>query len=165
MRSAVGQVPETDSTVASQSSYTKVFASDGSFLDVCGELIGVGQNRPAHRSPLSLTFCGERFATFSVILPCTVTLRRSSMPDYWRRTHRSFKCHFLYQNLLYSQQDLPFASSHVKVLPLKPGVGKYIAIHTTLTARDIFLANFYPSGPFTCIFPKPLLSFSCASCG
>ena len=43
------------------------------------------------------------------------------------------------------------------VLPLKPGVGQYIAIHATLTARDFFLAYFYPSGPFTYIFPKPLL--------
>ena len=42
----------------------------------------------------------------------------------------------------------------LKVLPLKPGVGRYIAIHATLTARDFFLANFYPSGPFTCIFSK-----------
>ena len=38
--------------------------------------------------------------------------------------------------------------------PLKPGVGEYIAIHATLTARDFFLANFYPSGPFTCIVSK-----------
>ena len=42
----------------------------------------------------------------------------------------------------------------LKVLPLKPGVGEYIAIHATLTARDFFLAYFYPSGPFTCIFSK-----------
>ena len=42
LRSAVGPVPETDTTVASQSSYMKVFASSGSFQDVCGELIGVG---------------------------------------------------------------------------------------------------------------------------
>ena len=41
-----------------------------------------------------------------------------------------------------------------KVLPLKPGVGQYIAMHATLTARDFFLANFYPFGPFTCIFSK-----------
>ena len=42
------------------------------------------------------------------------------------------------------------------VLPLKPGVSQYIAIHATLTARNFFLAYFYPSGPFTCIFfPKP----------
>ena len=43
----------------------------------------------------------------------------------------------------------------LQVLPLKPAVGQYIC----------FLANFYPSGPFTCIFPKPFPSFSCASCG
>ena len=42
----------------------------------------------------------------------------------------------------------------LNVLPLKPGVGQYIAIHATLTARDFFLAYFYPSGPFTCIFSK-----------
>ena len=42
----------------------------------------------------------------------------------------------------------------LNVLPLKPGVGQYIAIHATPTARDFFLAYFYPSGPFTCIFPK-----------
>ena len=46
----------------------------------------------------------------------------------------------------------------LKVLPLKPGVGQYIATHATLTARNFFLANFYLSGPFTCIFPKPLPS-------
>ena len=42
----------------------------------------------------------------------------------------------------------------LKVLPLKPGVGQYIAIHATLTARDFFLAYFYPSGPFIYIFPN-----------
>ena len=47
----------------------------------------------------------------------------------------------------------------LKVLLLKPGVGQYIAMHATLTARDFFLANFYPSAPFICIFPKPLPSF------
>ena len=34
--------------------------------------------------------------------------------------------------------------------PLKPGVGQCTAIHATLTARDFFLAYFYPSGPFLC---------------
>ena len=54
----------------------------------------------------------------------------------------------------------------LKVLPdpLKSGVGPYIAILATLIARDFFVANFYPSGPFTCIFPKPVLSFSRVSC-
>ena len=45
----------------------------------------------------------------------------------------------------------------LNVLPLKPGVGKYIVLHAKLTVRDFFLAYFYPSGPFTGIFfPKPL---------
>ena len=48
----------------------------------------------------------------------------------------------------------------VNVLPLKPGVGQYIAIHAMLTARNFFLAYFYPSSPFTCIFfPEPLPIF------
>ena len=48
----------------------------------------------------------------------------------------------------------------LNVLPFKPGVGQYIAIHATLTARDFFLAYFNPFGPFTCIFfPKPLSNF------
>ena len=42
----------------------------------------------------------------------------------------------------------------LNVLPLKPGVGQYIAVHATLTARDFFLAYFYPSGSFSCIFSK-----------
>ena len=29
------------------------FASGGSFQDVCGELIGIGQNRPVQRPPFS----------------------------------------------------------------------------------------------------------------
>ena len=49
----------------------------------------------------------------------------------------------------------------LKVLTLKAGVRQYIAIYAMLTARNFFLANFYPSGPFTCIFPKPLPSLYC----
>ena len=30
----------------------------------------------------------------------------------------------------------------LNVLPLKPGVGQYIAVHATVTARDFSLANF-----------------------
>ena len=60
LRSAFVPVPVTDTTVACQSSYTKVFASGGS-QDVRGELTGVGQTRPVQRPPLSLTFRGERF--------------------------------------------------------------------------------------------------------
>ena len=46
------------------------------------------------------------------------------------------------------------------VLPLKPRVSQYIAIHATLTARDFFLAYFYTSGPFTCMFSKTSPDFS-----
>ena len=42
----------------------------------------------------------------------------------------------------------------LNVLPVKPGVGQYLAIHDTLTARHFFRVYFYPSGPFTCIFSK-----------
>ena len=48
----------------------------------------------------------------------------------------------------------------LNVLPLKPGVGQYIAMHATLTARDFFLVYFYTSGPFTCIFSKTSPDFS-----
>ena len=45
----------------------------------------------------------------------------------------------------------------LKVLPLKRGVGQYVAVYSILAARDFFLANFYPSSPFTCIFSKAFL--------
>ena len=47
----------------------------------------------------------------------------------------------------------------LNVLPFKPGVGQYIAIYATLTAREFFLAYFYPSSPFTCIFSKTSPNF------
>ena len=50
----------------------------------------------------------------------------------------------------------------LNVLPFEPGVGQSMAVHAMLTAREFFLAYFYPSSPFTCIFfPKPLPIFSC----
>ena len=52
----------------------------------------------------------------------------------------------------------------LNVLPVKHGVGQYIAIHATFTARDFFLACLYPPGPSTCIFSKPLPIFSCVGC-
>ena len=45
------------------------------------------------------------------------------------------------------------------VLPLKPGVGQYIAIHVTLTARDFFLL-FTLSIHSPAFSPKPLPIFS-----
>ena len=47
----------------------------------------------------------------------------------------------------------------LNVLPLKTGAGQYIATHTTITARNFLLANFYPSGPFTCIFSQNIFRF------
>ena len=47
----------------------------------------------------------------------------------------------------------------LNVFRLKSGVGQYIAIHATLTARNFYLAYFYPSGPFTCIFSKTSPNF------
>ena len=40
----------------------------------------------------------------------------------------------------------------LNVLPLKPGVGQYIAIHTTLTVGDFFLAYLYPSAHLLAFF-------------
>ena len=52
----------------------------------------------------------------------------------------------------------------LNVLPLKPGVGQYIAIYATLTIRDFFLAYFYPFSPLTRIFSKTSPDFSCVGC-
>ena len=84
-----------------------------------------------------------------VSMPSSLT-RRYSAAFLWLRTEelRTQKL----KSLLLRTQSL-------KVLLLKPGVGQYKAIHATLTARNFFLANFYPSGPFICIFSKPLPSF------
>ena len=48
----------------------------------------------------------------------------------------------------------------LNVLPLKLGVGQYIAIHATLTASDFFLL-FFPTLPVhsPAFFPKPLPIF------
>ena len=43
-------------------------------------------------------------------------------------------------------------TQNLNVLLLKSGVGQCIAMHDTLTARDFFLADFFPSGPFTFFF-------------
>ena len=50
-------------------------------------------------------------------------------------------------------------SGRATVRAFKPGVGQYIAIYATLTAREFFLAYFYPSSPFTCIFSKTSPNF------
>ena len=47
----------------------------------------------------------------------------------------------------------------LKVLPLKPGVGQYIATLVLLTARDFFLANFYLQAHSSAFFPIPPETF------
>ena len=47
----------------------------------------------------------------------------------------------------------------LNVLPLKHGVGQYIAMHAALTARDFFLAYFYLPVHSPAFFPKPLPVF------
>ena len=46
----------------------------------------------------------------------------------------------------------PLRAQSLKVLTLKSGVGHSTAMHTMLTAKIFSLTNFYPFGPFTCIF-------------
>ena len=53
----------------------------------------------------------------------------------------------------------------LNVLPLKPGVGEYIAIHATLTARDFFLLISTLPVHSPAFVPKPLPIFSCFGCG
>ena len=56
MRSVVDTVPEIDTTVGSQSNYTKALAGGGSFQDVCGELTRVVQDRLVHSPPFIFNF-------------------------------------------------------------------------------------------------------------
>ena len=77
-----------------------------------------------------------------------------------RRIHPPPPPHFPYRSGDLRMQKLKSHSvrtQSINVLSLKPVEGQYRAIHAMLTARDFFLAYFYPSDPFTCIFSKPLL--------
>ena len=50
-------------------------------------------------------------------------------------------------------------NTELKRSPFKAWSRSIYTIDATLTSRDFFLAYFYPSGPFTCIFQKPLTIF------
>ena len=73
--------------------------------------------------------------------------------------------HFMYSAHLSGELQSQKLKSHLvrtqslNVLLLKPGVGQYIAILATLTARDFFLL--YSTLPVhsPAFFPKPLLIF------
>ena len=85
------------------------------------------------------------FRPFSFNHEGTCNVNRESDYAYGLRPHRrELRTQKLKSHLMRTHS--------LKVLPLKPGVGQYIALLATLTARDFFLANFYPSGPFTCFF-------------
>ena len=60
----------------------------------------------------------------------------------------------------------PVRTQSLNVLPLKPGVGQYIAIHATLAARDFFLAYFFPSVHSPAFFfSNTSPDFPCVGCG
>ena len=97
MRSVVRPVPETDTTVASQSS-PKVLASGGSFKGVYGELIGVVQDRPVQRSTFISNLLWEAFS-----YPTDIDFRSNPRTSLFgvchclvvgSEIHRTYKCHF-----------------------------------------------------------------------
>ena len=92
-------MPEIDTTVASQSIYTKALASGDNFREVCGEVIVMGQDRPIQSPPLISNllwgaFCYPTDIDFRGNQTPYFTLWCLSLPDCWQRTHRTFKCHF-----------------------------------------------------------------------
>ena len=83
--------------------------------------------RPNH---LLFTHQIYHFAAIHGICPRSGVLQTQKLKTYLLRTLRS------------------------KILHFKLGTGPHIVMHAAHIARDIFLANLYPSGPFTCIFSK-----------
>ena len=100
----------------------------------------------------------------------TVFLSHSRRPQggYYGGRAADWGCYCnvsIFWSLLYLLRTQKLKSHLVRtqslnILPLNSGVGQYIAIHATLTARDFFLAYFYTSGPFTCMFSKTSPDFS-----
>ena len=83
----------------------------------------------------------DSFESDSYFWPCTGELRTQKLKSHPVRTHS------------------------LNVLPLKPGVGRYIAIHATLTARDFFFLISILPVQSPAFFPKPLPIFSCVGYG
>ena len=98
--------------------------------------------------------CGNLYAKYFNRVVVMKKKRSGFMTPQWGAAVRTQKL----KSYLVRTQSL-------NVLSLKPGVGQYIAIHATLTAKDFFLAYFYTSGPFTCIFSKISPNFSGVGCG
>ena len=103
--------------------------------------------------------CPIRF--ISTLLIGSKVISRSSVPDCLKIDFLSLL--FLPRSGELRTQKLKshlVRTQSLNIFPLKPGVGQYLAIHATLTARDFFLAYFYTSGPFTSIFSKTSPEFS-----
>ena len=67
LQTSIVPVPYIDTLVASQSSYTKVLASGGSFQDVCGELIGVVQDSPVQSLPFISIFHPRHYSVWCAL--------------------------------------------------------------------------------------------------
>ena len=74
-------------------------------------------------------------------------------PRSWKLRTQKLKSHLL-------------RTQSLNILPLKPGVGQYIAVYATLTARDfssLLISTLPVHSP--AFFPKPLPIFSSVGCG
>ena len=104
------------------------------------------------------------FSVFAFVPRCNYTSKMKlgvGWRGYWNLSVRVAGCPS--SNRSGKLRTQKFKSHQVRtqslnILPLKPGVGHYIAIHATLTTRDFSLA-YFPSGPFTCIFSKTSFYF------
>ena len=108
-----------------------------SFLCCCFAKVLPSHFKNVPPVPVHFVCCSQSFpAALSVFV----------FPRSWELRTQKLKSHLV-------------GTQNLNVHPLKPGIGQYIGIHATLTARDFFLAYFYPSDPFACIFFKPLPIF------
>ena len=100
------------------------------------------------------------FAVFEGVLVLVASLLCLSLPVYWYFIPSSLvACPWSGELRTQKLKSHLVRAQSLNVFPLKPGVGQYIAIHARLTARDFFLAYFYPSGPFTCLSFRNLSRF------
>ena len=100
------------------------------------------------------------FAVFEGVLVLVASLLCLSLPVYWYFIPSSLvACPWSGELRTQKLKSHLVRAQSLNVFPLKPGGGQYIAIHARLTARDFFLAYFYPSGPFTCLSFRNLSRF------
>ena len=95
----------------------------------------------ALRLSLRLTFCGKRFATPQILIFAVMishssqyyALQRLSLLDCWQWLHRTFKCHFFWQNSYFVLSKLHFASSYMSGFPFLSDEWKSRTTTTTAT--------------------------------